>query len=57
MCDKNLRIIFYDSTCDVLDKKINSCVLFGFRENNVYMIDMSNLQCDATCLNAFNEDS
>jgi len=44
LCDKNLTVIFYDSTCDVLDKKTNSCVLFGFRENNVYMIDMLNLQ-------------
>jgi len=32
-------------------------VLSGFRENNVYMIDMSNLHCNATCLNVFNEDS
>ena len=34
----------------------NTCILFGFHENNVYMIDMLNLHCNATCLNAFNED-
>ena len=35
---QGLRVIFDDSTCDVLDKKSNSCVLFGFRENNVYWL-------------------
>ena len=57
ICDKGLRIIFDDSTCDVLDKKSNTCILSGFHENNVYIIDMLNLKCNATCLNAFNEDS
>jgi len=38
-----------------LDKKTNTCVLFDFRENNVYMIDILNLDCNATCLNAFNK--
>ena len=57
LCDKGLRVIFYYSTCDVLDKKTNTCVLSGFRENNVYMIDMLNLKCNTTCLNVFNEDS
>ena len=56
ICDKGLMIIFDDSTCNVLDKKINICVLFSFQENNVYMIDMLHLECNATCLNAFNED-
>ena len=41
--DKGLNIIFDDSACDVLDKKTNSCVLFEFYENNVYIIDMLNL--------------
>ena len=54
--DKNLKVIFDDSTCDVLDK-LNTCVLFGFRKNNVYMTDMLNLECNATYLNAFNKDS
>ena len=57
LCDKSLKVIFDDSTCDILDKKSNTCVLFGFHENNVYMIDMLNLKCNATYLNAFNEDS
>jgi len=35
----------------------NTCILFDFHENNVYMIDMLNLHCSATCLNIFNEDS
>ena len=42
-CDKSLRVIFYDSTCDVVDKKNNSCVLFSFRENNICIIDILNL--------------
>ena len=57
LCVKSLRVIFNDSTCDNLDKKSHTCVLSDFRENNVYMIDMLNLECNATCLNAFNEDS
>jgi len=50
-------VIFDDLACNILDRQTNACVLSSFRENNVYMIDMSNLQCNATCLNAFNEDS
>ena len=57
LCDKSFKFIFDDSTCDVLDKKTNICVLSGFRENNVYMIDMLNLHRNATCLNTFYEDS
>jgi len=55
--DKDLKVVFDDFTCDILDKKTNTCVLFDFCENNVYMIDMLNLQCNATCLNVFNKDS
>ena len=55
--DKGLRVLFDDSTCDVLDKKWNICVLSDFRENNVYMIGMLNFECNATFLNAFNEAS
>ena len=50
-------MVFDDLTCNVLDRQTNACVLSGFRENNVHMIDMSNLQCNATYLNAFNKDS
>ena len=50
-CDKGFNVVFDHFTCDILDKKTNTCVLFYFRENNVYMIDMLNLQCNATCLN------
>jgi len=57
LCDKNLRVIFDSTTCDVLDKKTNSCVLSNFCENNIYIIDMMNLHCNATCLIAFKEDS
>ena len=42
-CDKSLKVIFDDFTCDILDKKTNNCVHSDFRENNVYMIDMLNL--------------
>ena len=33
--DKGLKVIFDDSTCDVIDKKNDSRVLSDFRENNV----------------------
>ena len=55
LCDKDFKIIFDNFSCDILDKKTNTRVLS--RENNVYMIDMLNLDCNATCLNAFNEYS
>ena len=57
LCDKGFKIIFDDSTCDVLDKKTDNCILSDFHENNVFMIDMLNLHCNTICLNAFNEDS
>ena len=57
LCDKGSKVIFDDLSCNVLDRKINACILSEFRENNVYIIDMLNLNCNATCLNAFNEDS
>jgi len=57
LCDKDFKVIFDDFTCDVLDKKTKICVLLAFHENNVYMIDMLNLNCNATCLNTFNENS
>ena len=50
-------MVFDDLACSLLDRQTNTCVLSGFRENNVYMIDVSNLQCNATYLNTFNEDS
>jgi len=53
LCDKSLRVIFDDSTCDALDKKTNTCVLFSFRENNIYMIDMLYLNCNATIFECF----
>jgi len=40
LCDKSLKVIFYDSTCDIIDGKSNSRVLSDFHENNVYIIDM-----------------
>jgi len=57
LCDRGFNVIFDDLTCNVLDRQTNACVLFSFHENNMYMIDMSNLLCNATCLNAFNKDS
>jgi len=57
LCERGFKVIFDDLACNVLDRQTNACVLSGFRENNVYIIDMSNLQSNATFLNAFNEDS
>ena len=31
-------------------------MFFCFHENNIYMIDMLNLDCNTTCLTIFNED-
>jgi len=56
-CDRGFKVVFDDLACNVVDRQINAYILSDFHENNVYMIDMSNLQCNATCLNAFNEDS
>ena len=57
LCDKGLRVILDGSTCDVVDEKINSLVIFDFLENNIYIIDMLSFKCNVTCLTAINEDS
>ena len=57
LCDWGFKVILDDSSCNVLDGKIDACILSGFRVNNVYIIDVLNLDCNATCLNAFNENS
>ena len=57
LCDGGSKVIFDDSSCNVLDGKTDACILSEFCVNNVYIIDMLNLDCNATCLNAFNEDS
>ena len=57
LCDRGFKVIFDDLSCNILDRQTNACVLSGFHENNVYMIDMSAIHCNATCLNTFNEDS
>ena len=56
LCDKCLRVIFDDSTCDIIDGKSDSRVLFNFCENNVYIIDMLNLQWNAKILGHGIED-
>jgi len=57
LCDRGFKVVFDDLACNVLDRQTNTCVLSSFHENNVYMINMSNLQYNATYLNAFNGDS
>ena len=57
LCDRDFKAIFDDSSCNVLDGKTDAYILFRFRENNVNIINMLNLDCNATCLNAFNENS
>ena len=37
LCDKG----FDNLACRVIDRQSNTCIFSGFRENNVYMIDMS----------------
>ena len=41
----------------MFDCKTNEYILTGFHENNVYIIDMLNLNCTTKCLNAFDETS
>ena len=50
-------VIFDDSSCKIFDVKTNDCILTGFRDNNVYIIDMLNLDCSTKCLNVFDETS
>ena len=57
LCDRVFKVIFDESSCNVLDGKTDACILSGFHENNIYIINMLNLDCNATCLNASNEDS
>jgi len=57
LCDRDFKVIFDDLSCIIFDRQTNACMIFSFHENNVYMIDMSNLHCNAICLNVFNEDS
>ena len=56
-CDQGLKVVFDDSSCKIFDVKINDCILTGFCDNNVYIIDMLNLDCSTKCLNAFDENS
>ena len=52
LCDRGLKVIFDDSSY-----KIFNCILIGFRDNNVYIIDMLNLNCSTKCVNAFDQTS
>ena len=45
LCDRGLKVIFDESSCKIFDCKTNECILTGFRENNVYIVDMLNLDC------------
>ena len=57
LCDRGLKVVFDKSSCNIFDCKTNECILTGFHENNVYIIDMLNLDCTIKCLNAFDEIS
>ena len=57
LCDKDFNVVFDDLAGSIIDRQTNACIFSDFRENNVYMIDMSNMLCNATCLNAFDDDS
>ena len=32
LCDRGFKVIFDDLTCNILNRQINTCVLFNFRE-------------------------
>jgi len=53
--DKDLRVIFDFTCCNVINKH-NACLLTEYRENNVYTIDMLNLDSNITCLTAIKEE-
>ena len=53
--DRGLKVVFNESSCKIFDCKTNDSILTGFRENNVYIINMLNLDCPTKCLNAFDE--
>ena len=48
LCDWDFKVIFGDLSCNILDGKTDACILFEFHENIVYIIDMLNLDCNAT---------
>jgi len=43
LCDKGFNVFFNNLACSIIDRQTNACIFFEFRENNVYMIDMSNM--------------
>ena len=51
------KLFFDESSCKIFDCKTNDCILTRFREDNVYIIKMLNLDCSTKCLNAFDEIS
>jgi len=55
LCDRGLKVVFNESSCKIFYCKTNECILTGFRENNVNIIDMLNLDCTTKYLNAFDE--
>ena len=56
LCDKGFDVVFDNIACRVIDRQSNTCIFSGFRECNVYMIDMSNMLYNATCLKALDDD-
>ena len=54
--DKDLKIVFDSTCCNVIDK-YNACLLTCYRKNNVYIINMLNLDSNLTCLTDINEES
>ena len=57
LCDRGTKVIFDESSCKIYNCKTNECILTGFRENNVYIIDILNLNCTTKYLNTFDEIS
>ena len=57
LCDRGFKVIFDESSCNIFYRKTNDCILIGFRDDNVYIIDMLNLDCSTKYLNVFDENS
>ena len=49
-------INIFDSTCCRVVDDCDACVLFGYRENNAYIIDMLNLVSNMIWLTTRKED-
>ena len=51
-----IKVIFCSTSCMIIDDK-NTCIFFKFKENNVYIIDLRNFDCNVKYFLTLKEDS